>query len=176
MVTLNYEILTAYLKNLANQHKLINDFTGFTFKEFKSKAAGPGLKYPALVLDGYKGKLQGTTQRTFNQREITFSIVIKCSDNFLEIEKAQAMAEQIGLSIFSRINYDSLNLKNHWLYKNFDQDSVVYDEIDFDNKDGVTGLKFGFDLKTKQPFSMNKFNWIDKSSYAFSLGFTKGFR
>lgn len=175
-MNLTYEILKNYLKKLSEKNKRINDFSGFTYTELSAKVSGNNMRYPAMVLNSYKGRLKGVSQRTFNVREISFSILIQTSGNVLDIETKQALAESIGLSVLQRIHTESQENEVKWLYRNFDANTVEYSEIEYDNKDRVTGMEFYFDLKTKQNFEMDLNDWSDKSNVAFSPGFNLGFK
>lgn len=178
---MTYEKLTTYFEFLGLKHKLINSTIVFNERKFNQEyASRNGLQYPALIFDPYKSYLSGNAQRTFNNRSFEFSVMIKVENSSADaLKRARNMAEEIGLQLIARIKHDSNTCSNlDWLYQNFDANNVNYEPANYDNTNGdlVTGMDFSFSLKNKQSLKMNPSLWLDKTRFAFSNGFSNGFR
>ncbi len=161
---LTYQKLADYMKALADNHTAINSFISYSEKELATEMRKrQALTYPALVLFGYSGKLDGNKQRTFAERSIAFAIVSKVNkrDDFQAQYQAINDAEQIGLSILSRINYDSKQPVMEWLYNAFDKNSVRFSEITGRETDNLFGMEFHFELKNKEPLIIDAADWAD---------------
>lgn len=164
MRILNYNIVKEYFKGLATKHKNINSFVGYSAEELATELAKvKGLASPTLVLYNYEGKLDGNNQRTFANRTISFAILkqVKKLDDFTAQYQAIADAEGLGLSVLSRINYDSKKGEIAWLSQNFIKDSVRFNEIKYKGQGGLFGMEFTFDLKTLEPLSIIAEDWED---------------
>ena len=167
MSTTNYLLIKNYLENLATNHHAISKFSGFSKLEMHNILGKlKGEKYPMMVLFEYQGKLSGPTQRTFATRTVGFSIFtggIGLQD-YTKQYQAIGQAEEHGLEILARINYDSKTQDGvEWLYKNFDKSEVRFEELRLSNEAGVYGMEFYFDLKVPQPFGIKTSDWNDIS-------------
>lgn len=176
---LTYDMLEFYFRDLVRKNRLINSFAGFTDAEFEYVIADKKAnKYPMLALSRYAFKLSGNKQRTFNERVIEFGIGIKLKNrSFDEERKAEAFAEQLGMQMIARIKEDSDRCESlHWLYGNFDVNTVKAQALPFDTKDRIKGMSFSFELKNRQPLLVEDYVWTDKSRLSFTSGFSAGFR
>jgi hypothetical protein len=164
MRILNYKICLDYFKDLVTQHKIIKSFVGYSAEELATEMAKiKGIPDPILVLYNYEGKLDGNNQRTFANRTISFAILkqVKKVDDFTAQYQAIADCEELGLSVLSRVNYDSKGKKVEWLYNNFIKDSVRFNEVKYKSSEGLFGMEFSFDLKTLEPLSIVADDWED---------------
>lgn len=164
MRILNYNIVKEYFNELATNQKNINSFVGYSAEELATELGKlKGLPSPILVLYNYEGKLDGNNQRTFANRTISFAVLkqIKKLDDYTAQYKAIADCEELGLSVLSRINYDSKGKKIEWLYNNFIKDSVRFNEVRYKSSEGLFGMEFTFDLKTLEPLSIIAEDWED---------------
>ncbi|MGB0867976.1 MAG: hypothetical protein ACPGSD_00140 [Flavobacteriales bacterium] len=162
---LTYNMLEYYFRNLSQKHSLINSFSGFTDAEFDYVVSKKHTnKYPMMALSDYSFKLTGNKQRAFSERVIEFSIGVKLKDRSVEsVKAAEALAEEIGLQIISRIKQDSEICKDiNWLYENFDVNTVKAQALDKNTKDGIRGMSFSFELRHRQPLIVNNDIWEDK--------------
>lgn len=164
MRIVNYNIVKDYFESLATKHTTLQSFVGYSAEELATELAKvKGLASPTLVLFNYKGKLDGNQQRTFANRTISFAILIQVKklDDFAKQYQAIADAEGLGLSVLSRINYDSKKGEIEWLSQNFIKDSVRFNEIKYKSQGGLFGMEFNFDLKTLEPLSIVAADWSD---------------
>lgn len=176
---LTYNMLEYYFRNLSAKHRLINSFSGFTDAEFDHVISQKNTnKYPMMALSDYSFKLTGNKQRAFSERVIEFYIGVKLKDRSVEaVKDAEALAEQIGLQLISRIKQDSEKCKDlNWLYENFDVNTVKAQALDNNTKDGIKGMSFRFELRHRQPLMVQKNIWLDMTRLSFTNGFSKGFR
>ena len=167
MRILNYNIVKEYFNYLATNHKNINSFVGYSAEELATELRKiKGLPDPILVLYNYEGKLDGNNQRTFANRTISFAILkqVEKVDDFTVQYQAIADCEELGLSVLSRIHYDSKGKKIEWLYNNFIKDSVRFNEVKYKSSEGLFGMEFSFDLKTLEPLSIVADDWEDIES------------
>jgi hypothetical protein len=164
MRVVTYKTIHDYFKTLGENHKTIETFVGYSPEELAVQMGKlKGFKTPMMVLFNYEGKLDGNQQRTFATRTISFAIlktVVK-PDNFTEQYNAIAESEVLGLSVLSRINYDSKCKNVEWLHNNFLKESVRFNEIKFKGKEALFGMEFFFDLKTPEPLVIEENNWND---------------
>lgn len=161
---LSFNKVDDYFKDLATKHVDIKDYCSTSVEELANKMATvAGLQTPCLVFFDYYGKLSGSEQRTFNNRSLAFSIIytgVKPLDHQSQ-RNAVTNAEQIGLEVLSRINIQSKMPNIGWLYKNFDKESVTYDEVLAEGQEGFYGMEFHFDLKVLEPLVVDPAKWSD---------------
>ena len=167
MTRLTYKALKEYMENLADQHHAINNFVGYSPVELQSavKSIKAG-KYPMLDLFQYEGKLKGNHQRTLSIKTIGFAILFggNAVTNYAGQTKAISKAEQYGMELLARINYDSKTLPMfHWLYNNFKKNEVEFDVVRQTNQAALYGMQFFFDLTVPEPLVVNKDHWADIS-------------
>ena len=150
---LTFEMVEDYLKSLSVRHVDIKDFVGTSISELATKlTAHGGIKSPFMVFYSLSSQLSGTKQRSFNTRRISFAIAFAgiSREDFQRQKQAKNEAEQIGLDVLSRINYDS-KVQGTWLYDNFLKDSVVYEDYEDEEVEGLYGMDFHFELKLPEP-------------------------
>lgn len=160
-----------FFKELASKHVDIKDYCGTSALELANKIASvDGLQSPVLVFFKYIGKLSGSTQRTFNNRSLAFSVVYAGIpvDDYPGQLLAKANAEEIGLEVLSRINVFSKMPESGWLYNNFDKESITYSEVEAEGADGFWGQEFHFDLKTLEPLIVTPNKWTDGDIFCSS--------
>ncbi len=161
---LSFQKVDDFFKDLATKHVDIKDYCSTSVEELANKIASvDGVKPPILVFFDYYGKLEGGTQRTFNNRSLAFSILytgIK-ADDYPGQREAITKSEEIGLEVLSRINIQSQMPDIGWLYNNFDKNTVTMDEVISEGQDGFYGMEFHFDLKTLEPLVVNPAKWSD---------------
>ena len=168
MNILTYNELKEYLAHLATQHHGITSFVGWSRLELHNELGKlRGEKFPMLCLFEYEGKLTGNEQRTFNSRTVGFSIFSGgiSTNDFAAQYSAISQAETYGLELLARINYDSNRLNStHWLYKNFNKNTVRFEQLRASEQAMAYGMEFFFDLKVPQPFAVTAANWADLDS------------
>lgn len=155
---------TALFKDIAEKSIHIKDYVGPSITELKDKMSSvDGIQSPFLCLFGYRGALQGNTQRTANNKSLAFSILYSGIDsmNFYGQDEAVSSAETIGLKVISRINILSKMPDIPWLYNNFDSNSVRYDQLRGEEAEGFYGMEFFFDLKIQEPLIVDPEDWSD---------------
>lgn len=159
---LSYDKVISYFKDLVELNLYLKNFVAFSPQELSVKATGKrGLNGYTLALFQYTATLDGNKQRTLGKRTIGFAIVNPTSnDDFKAQYKTIAEAEQIGLTVISRINYDSKQPK-HWLYNNFDKASVRFNEITASESDNFYGMEFFFQVRTWEPLNLDPNDWED---------------
>jgi hypothetical protein len=161
---LSYKKVGLFFKDLATKHVDIKDYCGTSAMELASKMASvEGVGSPILVFFDYSGKLEGNEQRTFNKRNVAFSILfpgIKPGE-FDAQDEAIDQAEEIGLEVLSRINVQSKMPEIGWLYNNFEKESALILEVKSEGQDGFYGMEFHFDLKTVEPLVVTPNKWSD---------------
>ena len=165
MKLLSYQELKDYLEALAKAHHGIKKFVGFSKQELHNELGKiRGEKFPMLCLFSYEGKLSGNEQRTFNARTIGFSVFKGgiAANDYTAQYAAISEAEQFGLEVLARINYDSKRFtSDHWLYQNFEKSTVRFEELRAFEAGGAYGMEFFFDIKVKQPFAVQAADWSD---------------
>lgn len=161
--TVDYNKVKNYLESIANAYKKVDTFIGFNEQELHTelnKKRGP--EGVLMVLFKYEGQLNGNNQRTLAGRVIHFAILKDVKkDDFDQEAQVIGECENIGLAIVSRIYYDSREEDSKWLYKNFDQNTVEFNEIRLKSSKGLVGMEFSFTLKTPQPLTLNVDDWDD---------------
>lgn len=166
MSTLKYQVLMDYFDYLVEQHHVLETSVGFSKQELHNSLGKlKGKKYPLLALYGYEGKLKGPQQRTLAIRTISFSVVFGgiAINDIKKQYKAIADSEEYGLQILSRINYDSKTVKSgHWLYRNFNKESVEFSELRTDTEAALYGMDFSFDLVVSEPLVLVGSHWKDE--------------
>jgi len=161
---LSFKKVDEFFGDLATKHVDIEDYCSTSAQELADRISSTeGVQSPILVFYDYFSKLSGNEQRTFNNRSLGFSILftgIK-ADDFPGQRDAKEKAEKIGLEVLSRINVWSKMPESGWLYKNFDKETVTYDEVDAEGSDGYYGMDFHFELKTLEPLVVDPAKWTD---------------
>lgn len=159
---LSYDKVISYFKELVQLNLYLENFVAYSEKELTMKAdAKRGLKGYTLALFQYTATLDGNKQHTLGKRTIGFAIIKPTSnDDFTAQYKTIAEAEQIGLSVISRINYDS-KLPDHWLYNNFDKRSVRFNEITATESDNFYGMEFFFQVQSWESLNLDANDWED---------------
>lgn len=164
MRELTYKGIKDYLQLLANSHIDIKEFIGGSADELENKLASfDSAESPFLFFYEYKNKLSGTTQRTFNQKTISFGICFSQVDaNDYEAQTDAINAcEIIGLEVLSRINLDSQGQSVKWLYNNFIKESAWFEPFEGEEFAGLYGMDFHFDLKVPEPLVVTPNKWTD---------------
>ncbi|NRT11538.1 hypothetical protein [Flavobacterium sp. 14A] len=164
---LSYKKVNAYFEDLATKHFDIDDYCGTSPSELGSKSDSTlGLR-TTLVFYDYSGKLSGNEQRTFNNRAVSFSIVIPGVklDDYRGQDDAIDKCEAIGLEVLSRINIQSKMPEIGWLYNNFVKESVTMATIRNEEAIGFWGMDFSFELKTLEPLVVNPDKWSDGAMF-----------
>lgn len=165
---LSFEKVDQYLASLAQKHVDINDYCSTSLLELQEKiTSAAGISSPILVFFDYKWKLDGTPQRTFNTRTISFAVQFDKvpADDFVAQRNAINNAEKIGLELFSRIHIDSFNESIGWLYKNFIKESAHAVPSEPEGPDGYWGMDFHFDLKVPEPLTPDSEKWSDGNQF-----------
>jgi hypothetical protein len=162
--TFTYDLVLEYFKTLVLNSTLIQSFVGFSDTELSNLVVKlKPAQYPLLVLYNYQGTLIGNNQRTMSRRTISFAIVTAMAkaDDFPSQYTAIADAEKIGLSLLSRIQYDSRIPSNEWLYNNFDKSSVRFSEVAARESVTLYGMEFHFDIQVPEPLVVDPADWTD---------------
>lgn len=159
---LSYDKVIRYFKKLTELNLYIENFVAFSEQELTMRATGRrGLKEFTLALFQYSGVLDGNKQRTIGKRTIGFAIVKPvATDDYKAQYKTIAEAERIGLSVISRINYDSQQ-PGHFLYNNFDKNTVRFNEIRATESDNFYGMEFFFVVKNWEKLDIDPNDWED---------------
>ncbi|KZS41917.1 hypothetical protein AWE51_00275 [Aquimarina aggregata] len=161
--SLDYHKVKRYLQAKADAYSKVDTFLGFNEQELHielNKKCGP--EGVLMVLFKYEGQLNGNNQRTLAGRVIHFAILKDVKKDDFDMEsQVIGECENIGFSIVSRIYYDSRREDSEWLYKNFDQNTVEFNEIRLKSSRGLVGMEFSFTLKTPQPLTLNIDDWSD---------------
>jgi hypothetical protein len=161
---LTFSMVEDYLKSLSEKHVDIKDFVGTSIAELASKLTSfAGIESPIFIFYNITGQLSGTKQRSFNTRRISFAIAYARvpTDDFQKQKEAKNNAEQIGLDVLSRINYDSKIEGTGWLYNNFLKDTVTYEVYEDEEVEGLYGMDFSFELKLPEPLVAEPAKWTD---------------
>lgn len=167
MRNLSYIKIDDYFRSLAEKHKSINDYCGTSLDELQSKlTTADGIISPMLLLFRIENKLSGNKQRTFNNRTIYFVIAFSGIDreDFAAQRTAIDDAEAIGLQVISRINIESKK-HGHWLYDNFDVNTVHFEDFEAEEVEGLFGSEFHFDLKVSEPLLVDPEVWDDGDQF-----------
>ncbi len=164
---LDYNKVKEYLKSLASSCTEINNFVGYNEQELHDVLNSKyGIQGKLLTIFKYEGALNGNDQRTLAGRVIHFGVlepISKVGDYTLEASTI-ADCERVGFKVLSRINYDSKKPDSKWLYKNFDQNTVEFNEIRLKSSLGLVGMEFSLTLRTKQPLTIDINDWNDIDS------------
>jgi len=156
--------VTDYLKSLTEKNVDLKKFIGSAPSEIDDVVdSNDGLSGAALNFYGYRWKLSGNAQRTFNTRTISFAILIDGVDpeNYAAQEDAITSAEAMGLELISRIYQDSQRQDIAWLYNNIDKDAIIAEEIRGEKTEGLYGMDFHMDIKVSEPLTVDKEKWSD---------------
>lgn len=160
---LSFEKVDAYMEELAAKNHDIKGYCGTSEFELNERLVDGSLESPFLVFYGYRWKLDGSNQRTFNTRTIDFSILFTgiSHDDAKTIKDAISTAEKIGLEVLSRIHVESKMNTVDWLYNNFIKESTVGETIEGAEVQGCFGMDFHFDLKVHEPLQVTQDRWSD---------------
>ncbi|TSE02925.1 hypothetical protein [Aquimarina algiphila] len=164
---LDYNKVKTYLESLASYCTEIDNFVGYNEQELHDKLnTKRGIQGKLLTIFKYEGVLNGNDQRTLAGRVIHFGIVqsISKADDYALESSTIADCERVGFKVLSRIYYDSKKPDSQWLYKNFDQNNVEFNEIRLKSSLGLVGMEFSLTLKTKQPLTIDVNDWSDIDS------------
>ncbi|WP_281991403.1 hypothetical protein [Aquimarina aggregata] len=160
----DYDKVKSYLKKISESYSKVDKFIGFNEKELHIELnKKKGIPGTLLSPFKYEGSLNGNNQRTLAGRVIHFGVLRSISkiDDY-DLESATiAECENIGFGVLSRIYYDSKNPNSKWLYKNFDQNTVEFNELRLKSALGLVGMEFAFTLKTSQPLVLDVNEWSD---------------
>ena len=163
---LTYDKLLTYFRELAINNVYIDNFIGFSEDELALKGSTKkGLKGYTLALFQYVGNLSGNKQRTIGHRNVGFAIVkpVMQPQNYKEQYKVIAEAERIGLTVIARLEHDNKQ-PEHWLYNNFNKDSVRFNELKASEADNFYGMEFYFKLNSWEPLTIDPADWEDIKS------------
>lgn len=161
---LTFAMVEDYLKSLSTKHVDLKDFVGTSIAELATKLTSfNGALSPIMIFYNVTSQLSGTNQRSFNTRRISFAIAYTgvAIDDFVAQKLAINNAEQIGLDVLSRINYDSKIPDSDWLYNNFIKDSVSYEDYQDEEVEGLYGMDFSFELKVPEALVADPAKWSD---------------
>lgn len=148
-----------YCEDMCAQTSNIKTFVPLSDRDIDNKVTGssPG---PFFILTGYRGKLNENRQRTLNKKTLTFAILIRAAHDHALLQRQQIdRAEWIGLNIISKIDLDSSLGNPEWLKNAFIKESVVYEEMQYENFSGLFGMEFSIDLNIKNTLKFNTEFW-----------------
>lgn len=157
----SYNSVKKYFSQLVENHNEIRSFVGFFNRELQHKEASRyGLPSPYLALFGYEIGLDGGKPNTVAVRKIQFAVMASGvpADDFEAQYAAIDRAEQLALSVLSRIQFDN-NDKEHLLYNTFVKDSVRILPVELSNT--AYGVEVYFHLKNPQNLTLNPDLWAD---------------
>lgn len=160
--------VAAYFREIAEKNTDISHYIGSNKQELTDLMdSRDGFAGPVLSFYGYRWKLEGTDQRTFNTRVISFAILIGGVpiDDYEAQDEAIAEAEAIGLEVLSYIYQESLMPGKGWLYNNVNKSTVVGSEIILRDTGGLFGMDFSFELKVADPLVVDKEKWSDGDKF-----------
>lgn len=122
-----------------------------------------GITGPVLSFYGYRWKLDGNSQRTFNTRVISFAILIAGVgiEDYEAQDEAVSLAEAIGLEVLSYIYQEAQLPETGWLYNNLSKDSITAEEIAMRDTEALFGMDFSFELRVADPLVVTKTKWTD---------------
>lgn len=148
-----------YCESMCAQTSNIGTFVPLSDRDVQNKVNGnnPG---PYFILIAYRGGLNENRQRTLSKKTLTFAILLKAPhDDANKQREAINRAEWIGLNIMAKIDLDSINGTPDWMKNAFLKDSVVYDEMQYENFPGLFGMEFSVDLNVKNTLKYNTEFW-----------------
>lgn len=148
-----------YCETMCSQTSNIETFVPLSNRDVENKVTGtsPG---PFFILIAYRGALNENRQRTLSKKTLTFSILLSAPhDNATKQREAIDKAEWIGLNIIAKMDLDSINGTPEWMKNAFIKESVVYDEMQYENFSGLFGMEFSVDLNVKNTLKYNIEFW-----------------
>lgn len=157
-----------YLKGIVQKNADLVHYVGTNKEELTnlihSKA---GITGPVLNFYGYRWKLEGNSQRTFNARVVSFAVLIAGVDieDYQAQDEAVSSAEAIGLEVLSYIYQEAQLPETGWLYNNLTKESITADEIAMRDTAALFGMDFSFELKVSEPLVVNKTKWTDGNKF-----------
>lgn len=157
-----------YLRDLTDKNVDLTHFVGGDPQELADLLdSDKGPEGVILCFYGYRWKLDGNAQRTFNDRTIHFSILVAGVDieDYLAQDAAITQAEAIGLEVLSRIYQDSHRPAMGWLYQNIKKDAVIGEEIRPEKTEDLVGMDFIFEIRVQEPLVVDKAKWSDGSIF-----------
>lgn len=164
----SYAKADAFFRDLAEKNADIKDYCGTSADELANKLSSvDGVQSPILVFYGYRWKLSGNEQRTFNTRILSFAVFYNNidADDFDAQRQAKDDAEAIGLEVLSRIYIMSKMPEIGWLYKNFEKETALGFEAEAENVTGMYGFEFHFELKVSEPLIVTPAKWSDGTQF-----------
>lgn len=157
----SYKKVKQYFKNLQEQSNFLNDFVGFSEREWNSrKASRMGIASPVLALFRYELGLDAPEKNAMAVRKVAFAVMLKVQkpDDFEGQTNAVDEAEALALKILARINYDS-NDTTHFLYNSFIKESVQINPVELSAND--FGVEVFFHFRNFQPMKVDLADWKD---------------
>ena len=158
----SYNQIRNYFKNLVEQSKFLNGYSGFFQRELVGKMTNytTPLQAPYLALFEYNLGFDGPDNNTIAVRKIGMALMynkIKADDQEQQYN-AIHNAEQLAGKLISRVRFDSNN-PDHFLYNSFLKDSVEISAVELSATD--FGVEIFFSLKNKQLLIMHTEDWKD---------------
>lgn len=160
--------MSDYLKGLVEKNTDLVHYAGTNKEELLNLMNGKaGITGPVLNFYGYRWKLDGNSQRTFNARVISFAILIAGVDveDYEAQDIAVSLAEAIGLEVLSYVYQESLLPATGWLYNNLSKESITADEIALRYTEALFGMDFSFELRVQEPLVVDKDKWTDGDKF-----------
>ncbi len=157
----SYIKIKDYFRNLVDNHKQINAFSGYFNRDLQNQEASyDGIASPYLALFKYQLGLEGQKQNTVAVRKVAFAVMFNNvpADDFEAQYTAIDNAEQLALSVLARMQFDN-NDKTHLLYNTFIKESVRILPVELSNT--AFGVEVHFNLKNPQKLTVNIEDWED---------------
>lgn len=157
----SYNQVKYYFENLVEQSNFLNDFVGFSQREWANRTASvKGLQSPSLTLFKYKLGFDGPEENTIAVRQIGFAIMFNDvkADDYEAQYNAIDLAEQFAVKVLARIRFDNNN-QEHFLFNSFLKDSVEIAPVELSASD--FGVEVFFNLKNKQLLQVSADDWED---------------
>ena len=158
----SYNQIRNYFKNLVEQSKFLNGYSGFFQRELVGKMTNytTPLQAPYLALFEYNLGFDGPDQNTVAVRKIGIALMynkVKADD--LEAQyNAIHNAEQLAVKVMSRIKYDS-HQEGHFLHNSLIKDSIEITAVELSTTD--FGVEIFFSLRNKQLLRVHTEDWKD---------------
>lgn len=158
----SYNQIRNYFKNLVEQSKFLNGYSGFFQRELVQKITNYSapLQAPYLALFDYKLGFDGPDNNTIAIRKIGLALMYnKVKSDDLELQyNAIHNAEQLAAKLMSRVKFDSDN-PEHFLYRSLIKDSVEISAVELSATD--FGVEIFFSIQNKQLLIMHTEDWKD---------------
>lgn len=161
MTGISYLNTKNYFKTLVAQSNFLNDFVGFSSREWLAKKnSAAGLQEPILSLWKYELGFDGPENNTVAVRKVGFAIMYNTisSDDLEAQENAINDAEHLAIKVLSRIRHDNYQ-SSHFLYNAFIKESVKIDPVELSGNE--FGVEVTFNLKNKQLLQIHQEDWKD---------------